>query len=55
VVCIHVAQGRACRRAVNEDRGPNEPSCSEKAGGGRGGWIIDWASSYCLLMIDCIA
>jgi len=36
VVFIHVAQDRAHRRAVNEDRGPNEPSCSAK-GCGRGG------------------
>jgi len=32
VVCIHVAQDRAHRRAVYEDRGPKEPSCSAKAG-----------------------
>lgn len=33
MVCIHVAQDRAHRRAVYEDRGPKEPSCSAKAGG----------------------
>ena len=33
VVCIHVAQDRAHRWAINEDRGPKEPSCSAKSGG----------------------
>ena len=31
---IHVAQGRAQRRTVNEDHGSNEPSCSERRAGG---------------------